>query len=259
MKYGRFFLIICVFAIVSSTFAQKTMEKPFSTWSRDESIKILSDSSWATMYRSNVGTASADAANAARNQADNRLAGAERGRSERSGGPAPVVIRLHSALPVRQALTRLNQIAAGYDKMNEKGKADFDESARKLLDCAICQGYYVVTITQVPNPSGQFVEEAIFQGMTHEEMKGNIWLENDKDEKRELFQYIMPQKRGDSAVFFFPRKDEKGSIFLTSDNKDFSFVFKPTFLTANNRYAHLVPRKFDFKLSKITVGENLMF
>ncbi|MBA2735577.1 MAG: hypothetical protein H0U50_02195, partial [Pyrinomonadaceae bacterium] len=51
----------------------------------------------------------------------------------RNFGSPPVVIRLHSALPIRQALVRIQQISAGYDKMDEKQKADFDAGQRDFL------------------------------------------------------------------------------------------------------------------------------
>ena len=115
--------------------------------------------------------ASSDLREAARSQSDTRLSGQERGRSEKVGGMAPVYARLRSAMPIRQALVRLTQLSSGYDKMDEKGKANFDQSARGVLGCAICQTHYVVTMLQASNPTGQFVEEGILQGMTLEQSK----------------------------------------------------------------------------------------
>ncbi len=143
--------------------------------------------------------------------------------------------------------------------MSDDEKAKFNEKGRGLLDCAPCQNHHVVTLTLMSNPSGQSVEEAIFQGMTLEQMKENVWLKNDKGATRPLIHFIAPQKRGDSAVFFFARKDEKGDLFLSKDNSEFSFVFNGTFFNANNRFASLIPRQFDVKLSKITVEGNIVF
>ncbi len=251
--------VICVLVIGSTGFAQKVLEKDIDKWSKKDAIEILNDSPWTRMHVSNQGAAAASASEAQRAQADNRLIGGERGSSSRTGAPPPVLMRLHSGLPIRLALTRLNQIGADYDKMNDEGKAKFNVEAKKMLDCAICQNYYVVTLMQIPNPSGQAVEEAIFQGMTNEQLKGNVWLKNEKGETRELAQFLAPQKRGDSATFFFPRKNEKGDVLLTKDNSDLAFVFNANFLTANNRFAYLLPRQFDFKVSKITRGDIVVF
>jgi hypothetical protein len=251
-------LLATVLLFASAATAQKLLEKPIDQWSRSDALEILNSSPWAQTYQSTAAAASAAAAEALRQQSDNRMSGRERGRSEQVGAPPPVVVRLHSGLIIRLALTRMNQIGANYDKLDDTAKAQFNESARRLLDCAPCQNYYVVTLTQAPNPSGQFVEEAIFQGMTLEQMKGNVTLRNEKGETRELAQFIAPQKRGDSAVFFFARKDAAGNVLITKDT-DFSLVFNPAFLTPNNRFAHLVPRKFDFKTSKITIKDQVIF
>ena len=143
--------------------------------------------------------------------------------------------------------------------MNDMAKAEFDVSAKKLLDCVPCQNYYVITITKAPNPSGQEVEEAIFEGMNLDQMKGNVTLRNEKGETRELIQFIAPQKRGDSAVLFFSKKDDKGSLLLSRDNKNLSIVFDSSFLKPTNRFAYLLPRKLDFEVSKITVKDNVVF
>lgn len=253
------FSVFCILVVGSTGLAQKVLEKEVDKWSKKDALEILNDSPWTRMHQSIQGAASASASEALRAQSDNRLAGAERGSSARTGAPPPVLMRLYSGLPIRLALTRLNQIGSDYDKMNDENKAKFNADGKKMLDCAICQNYYVVTLMQVPNPSGQSVEEAIFQGMTTEQMKGNIWLKNDKGEIRELAQFIAPQKRGDSATFFFPRKNDKGEVLLTKDNSDLSFVFNANFLTANNRFAYLLPRQFDFKVSKITRGDVVVF
>ncbi|HSI87698.1 MAG TPA: hypothetical protein VK918_01500, partial [Pyrinomonadaceae bacterium] len=128
-----------------------------------------------------------------------------------------------------------------------------------LLDCVPCQSYYVVTATQFPYSSGESVEEGIFQAMTLEQMKGNVTLRNEKGVERELAHFIAPVKGGDSAVFFFARNDDKGSPLLTKDNSEVSLVFNSAFLTPSNRFAYLLPRRMDFKLSKVKVGDNVVF
>lgn len=247
------FAVLVLFAIPIQ--AQKFLDKPFTSWSRENAMDVLTESPWAKMNQNMNAAASADMREAARSQSDNRLSGQERGRSERSGGVAPVIARLHSAAPIRQALARLNQIAAGYDKMNAEKKAAFDESAKRLLECPICQSHYVVTLTQAPNSSGQSVEEALFQGMTLAQMKGNIWLEDERGQKRELAQFIAPEKRGDSAVFFFPRKNEKGEELFGENSKEVNVVFNNLFLTSSsNRFAALLPRRFEFGVAKMKFG-----
>jgi hypothetical protein len=259
LKFNKLFLLtyICVLASLAS--GQRVLDKPVDEWSKADAMEVLNRSAWAQIYQSTEGVAAASAAAALRDQSDNRLAGSERGRTDRSGGPSPILFRLHSGLPIRLALTRLNQIGAGYDKMNDKAKSEFNQSARKLLECIPCQNYYVVSITQFPNPSGDNVEEGIFQAMTLQQMKGNVWLKNEKGETREVVEFIAPKKRGDSAVFFFARMDDKGKILINKDNKTLTFAFNQTFLTSSNRFGYLLPRQLDFKVSAITVGDLVVF
>jgi hypothetical protein len=237
--------------------AQKYAEKPYSSWSRENAMEMLSDSSWARTYHNISAAVSADQREAARAQADNRLSGQERGSSGRSGGTPPVFARLHSALPIRQALVRLNQLAAGYDKMDSGKKAEFDEKAKGLLECGICQTHYVVTLTTATDSRGQGVEEGMFQGLTTKDLKGNVWLETEKGVKRELVEFIPPKKSGDSAVLFFARKDSQGIELVSETSNTLSVVFDNNFLIPSNRFAPLLPRRFEFKVSKLMQGGKL--
>ncbi|HVF45947.1 MAG TPA: hypothetical protein VNA17_00125 [Pyrinomonadaceae bacterium] len=261
LKFNKSVLAVLIVTLTAVAFGQSALEKnkPIDQWTQKEATEILNNSAWVRTYQSNEGAAAAAAAGARRQQSDNRLVGSERSRSDLTGAPPPIVMRLYSGLPIRLAIARLRQIAAGYEKMNDKAKAEFNQANKMLLECPACKNNYVVSLTQIPNPSGEFVEEAIFEGMTLDQMKGNAWLRNDKGEKRELIHFIAPAKRGDSAMFFFARNDDKGNAFLTKDNSEFSFVFDGNFFTSKNRFAYLIPRQFDFKVSKITVADTLVF
>ncbi len=258
LKYQSLLLLVLFVMCSSLVQGQKVLEKPIEKWSQKDALEVLNNSAWAQTYQSVTGAAAAAQSDALRNQSDNRVLGSERSRSERAGAPPPVVIRLHSALSIRMALTRLNQIGANYDKMDDKAKAQFNEQARKLLECAQCLNYYVITLTQSPNATGQSVEEAIFQGMTLEQMKGNVTLKNEKGEVRDLVHFIPPSKRGESAVFFFPRKNDKGDILIGKENSELIVAFDNAFFSQGNRYSHLIPRSFNFKVSKLIWADQLV-
>lgn len=263
MKLKRLLmLLVCVCGLTSIVSAQKT-DKPFNTWNRDQAQKVLSDSSWAKTYQSPEGSAFASAVQSGREQRQNANSGGSNPSSvSRNFGPAPVVIRLHSALPIRQAIIRLQQLGLGYDKANEEQRAKFDTSAKAFLECPICKNFYVVTITKFPEKldsgSGS-IDEAIFQGMTLNDLKGKVHLVNDKGEKRELVQFTAPTRPGESAVFFFARFDEKKNPLLTAESKELRFAFDSDFLDSRNRYAYLVPRYFDFKVSKMMFANTVEF
>ncbi len=256
-------LFICVFFAVSGVAsAQKLWEKPYEKWSRDDAISIVSSSPWATTYQSRESVAASSARQGSIDQRDSANSGgngALAGSMTRVASRPPVVARLHSGLPIRQAITRGRQIAAGYDKMDADKKKAFDESNKGFLQCAICQNYYVVSLTTVPDSTNQSIEEAIFLGLTIEDLKGNVALVNEKGEERELVQITPPKRPSDSAYLFFARKDDKGELLVTPDTKIFKLVFKNNFFTSSNRYASMVPRSFEFNATKLVVGGELLF
>lgn len=254
------FLAVCLCVLPSTVFAQKVPEKPFQKWSKDEATKLLTDSPWVRTYQSSAGIASASQEQIRREQADQRLyRDTYGGSSARTMAPVPIVMRLHSGLPVRQAIVRLREIQAGYDKMEEAQRAEFDKTTAGMLNCTICQKFYVITITRFLDSSRQSVEEGVFQRLTLDQLKGNMWLLNEKGERRELVQFNPPKNASDMAVLYFARLDDKGNPFLTPGSKKFEFVFEGTFLNTGNPYAAWLPRRFEFDVSKITDGDKVVF
>lgn len=260
MKFSKCYLFLIVCFITASATAQKDYDKPLNKWGKEESLKIVSESSWAKTYQAPASSAGASAGQVAREQSQNAGSGGSNPRSvARYFGPPPVVIRLHSAEVIRKATVRLQQIDAGYDKMSEGDRVKFDAGRKVFLECAICKDYYVVTLTKFREVNSQTVDEGIFQSMAFADLKGKVWLANDRGERRELVQFTAPNGSGDSTIFFFKRTNEKGESLITSESKELRFVFDNTFLDARNRFAYLLPRSFDFRASKLIVGEKVMF
>lgn len=256
----RFLLFVLFCCLTGTVSAQKVWEKPFQKWNKEQATKILTDSPWAQTYQSTNALGAVSQEQAGRAQIDGSIyrssgAGAAPGRD----APTPVVIRLHSALLVRQALVRIRQIDAGYDKMDDAKRAEFDKSTVGFLSCAICQNYYVVTLTKYIDNSGLKIDEGLFQRTKLEQLKGNVWLSNEKGEKCELIQFNAPKSPADSAVFYFARLDDKGAPFLTLESKTFALVFNGSFLDARNPYTAFLPKRLDFNVSKLTSASNLLF
>jgi hypothetical protein len=72
-------------------------------------------------------------------------------------------------------------------------------------------------------------------------------------------QFTPPKAAGDSALFFFKRVDDAGKHLVTKDTKEIRFVFENEFLGPKNRFASFLPRFFDFKVSKMVVGDRVLF
>jgi hypothetical protein len=198
----HFTLFSIVFALLAGSAAAQDfwMQKSYRRWTMDEIVKIISDSPWAQVR--------------------------EKEATSTDGGFIPMVtIRLRSAVPIRQALVRLKQIEANYDKMDEKKRAEFDEKLRGTLECPACQENYVVTIS--PPILNRRVTSGVY-GLKSASLKllqKKVYLLNDRGEKRELVHFIAPKNDDDEATFFFPRRAADGKPFLTRENAKFTFVF----------------------------------
>jgi len=264
MKLNKFILFVFLCCLSVAAFGQnveKTLQKPYQKWSQDEALKVISAKPFADQYQSEKSNNVMAQVGNLNGQAQNNIGGSYRGtgNQDRVLGAAPIVIRLHSSLPVRQAQVRLRQIQAGYDKMNDEQRKKFDESQKIMLDCAICKDYYVVTITKFKDSSATSVDDGIFQTMKLDNFKGKVWLTNDKDEKRELVQFTAPKKAGEPAVFYFKRVDEKGNPLLTTDSKTLKFVFSNDLLEIDNEYSYLLPRLFEFNVAKLIIDNKVEF
>ena len=260
MKYSvsTFVVVLCLF--VASAFAQKVPDKPLSQWGKEDSLKIINESAWAKTYQSTSGATGAAAGQVAREQGQSAGRGGSDPRSvARDFGPPPIRVRLHSGLPLRQAMVRLQQLDAGYDKMNDVDKAAFDASKKGFIDCSICKDYYVVTITKDRDAGRSTVEEGVFQGMTFDDLKGHVRLEGDNGEFREIVQFNAPKGPNDMAVMYFKRTDAAGKALIDPQSKSFKLIFSSDFRSTRNRFAYLIPNTLDFRVDRLVMGEKLMF
>src|ERR1700694_2877536 len=109
------FISACLFsnALGRSQWADKTYQK----WDLGDIEKLLNDSPWAQ-------TKSKGAALGY----DNPIL-----TSGNIAAPESVTLRLRSALPIRQAILRLRQIKAKYEKMSDTEKQAFDSKQKDLL------------------------------------------------------------------------------------------------------------------------------
>jgi hypothetical protein len=258
MKFTRIFFIATLLCVPLTALAQKTAEKPYTKWSQDEAMKVISSKPFADQYVSEKMSNVLGVVDNARGQADNRLGGQDRGSMGRTLTAPPVVLRLHSATPVRQAMVRLRQLQAGYDKMSSDDQKKFDAGQTTLLDCAICKDYYVITMVKFKDSSPGAVNLGLFQNMKLEDFKGKIWLQNDQGERREVEQFTAAKAGGDMSIFFFKRLDDKGSPLFTPESKTIKVIFD-NYLREQAADGYLLPPNFEFQVSKIIVNGKVEF
>lgn len=237
IKRRRLFVsIVMLFwlgAIISATgFQGQSSQKPYRQWTTEEAEAVLIESLWAQTVH--------PAAVAGALSTDTPVSG------------APVTIRLRSALPVRQALARLRELKAKYDKMSDKDKAGIDEKNKPLLECEPCRDYYIVAVS--PGPSSSRGIPAKFQTLTLDQAKLSVFLKNEKGESRELVNVVNPKVVGQEVVFFFARFDSAGAPLFGQASRKVVVSFSPAVLATANGITN-----FEFDVPKITVNGQVVF
>ena len=198
--------------------------KPFNEWSKAEAEQVLDNSPWvskqelrlrydtqrqvaAGSYTPNAGVTDTTAGNAQT--------------SVSADIPVDFVftVRLRSALPLREALSRLKELQAD-TKMDAKERTTFDAQVKGLLECPACAQNYVVSLSsKSKNSPGADAVYSTFKGGRLSDLQRYVYIANDKGERRALIYFVAPKAPGDEAVFFFPRLDEKGAPLLTNQSK----------------------------------------
>jgi hypothetical protein len=224
-------ILFCLVLTQTVTAQDFWMQKSYQRWTKDEIIKMISSSPWAQV----VGDTGND-------QVLNA---------------SYVTIRLRSAITIRQALVRLKQIEASYDKMDKDKKAEFDKKMQGTLDCPACQNNYVITVS--PPISDRQLKSGIFSlvNVKFEQLKDNVYLINDKNERRNLVHFIAPLSNDGEATFFFPRLDDSGKPLLTADNKTFTLIFEKKGSSSFQNKS--IPTSTSFDVTKMLIDKNVEF
>lgn len=245
-----------VFALCLSVLAQPQLKKPLNEWTRADAESILNDSVWvskqelrlrydvqkqvaAGSYTPNAGVTDTTAANAQT--------------SVSSDIPVDFVftVRLRSALPIRQALSRLKQLQAD-TKMSATERATFDAQVKGLLECPACAQNYVVSLSsKSKNSPGADAVFSTFKGGRLSDLQRYVYIANDRGERRALIHFVAPKAPGDEAVFFFPRFDQKEAPLFTNASKEL-------LINLTDNQANSITN-FKFDVSKLIVDGKVEF
>ena len=204
-------------------------KKPFTSWTKSEAESVLRDSPWARpqMIKIRVGSRTRRVAGApvSTEGGSPAIASADLG-----GAEAPVdftfTLRLRSARRLREALVRLKQLEADYDKMSAEKKAAFDAqpTVKGLLDCPACTDNYVLTLSakSTESPGSDPVFSSL-KGARLAELQRYVYIADEQGRRRQLVHFVPPKSPGEEATFFFPRLDEGGAPLLTPASRDLLF------------------------------------
>jgi hypothetical protein len=224
-------------ALIATTLQAQSSRKPFPQWTAKEAEDLLTNSPWA---QTRAGVIS-----------DRRVEREDPAQMVETKDTA-VTVRLHSALPVRQAAARLRQLRNNYEKKNDSGRSAIDAKNKPLLECSDCADYYVVAMTPGPGSRNTLPLEA---KMSLALMKLNVQLKNEKGESREMVKFVNPRFNDELALFYFSRLNSKGEPLIGPGNRKLIVTFDsrlfggaPTALT-----------KFEFDVAKIIVDGQVIF
>jgi len=212
-------------------------QKPWTQWSEQDALRILSDSPWArkqavlaaAMKPSESSTQRTTDLPGVAPATGGRSAGAVLGQVGAAGAtpgpnePVPLFIRWYSSVRVRQALARLGQV---------QGNAP-EAEARKFVEQPMEE--YMISV------NGPFMDA--LNDLSFDDFKQKTFLVSKKDKSRkvELKSYVPPKDRKDSiALFSFPRQLNDKPAFGPEDD-EIEFV-------AQGRKVNL---KMSFKLQKM--------
>ncbi|MBK7705147.1 MAG: hypothetical protein IPN69_09400 [Acidobacteria bacterium] len=228
MKRFLFFGIVLLFFSQVASAQDFWMQKSYKRWTKEEIVRLISDSPWSQV--------AGDTGNAQIRDA------------------AYVTVRLRSSILIRQALVRLKQIESGYDKFEPAKKIEFDEKMKGTLECPACQENYVVTIS--PPVADRQLKSAVFGlvNLKFEQLKDTVYLVNDKGEKRKLVHFQAAMSNDGEATLFFPRLDENGAKLLTGESKTVTLIFETKGLPNFQ-----VPRSTIFDVTKAMIDGNVEF
>ncbi len=208
-------------------------QKPFQQWSKREVQELLESSAWVQKQEVRIRYATV-----ARRVAGGTVPSSTAGgltattstTADLGGAEAPVdfefILRLRSALTVRQALVRQKQLEANYDGLNDKDRAVFDAKVAGLLTCPACAENYVVTLTsrskERPGTDAVFT---LFKGGRQADLQRYVFIATNRGERHSLVHFVPPKSPGDEAIFFFSRFNESGEPLLVSPDTELIINF----------------------------------
>jgi hypothetical protein len=223
------------FALFSQTAAAQFGGRPYQQWSAREVESLLANSPWA---QTQVGLVSIGRLDPLPETAD-----------------TAITVRLRSALPVRQALARRNQLKDKYDQKTVNERAPVDMRNRELLECPECAEYYIVSITPGPGSRNDLPSFLSSRRTAVEVIRQNVVLENENHEKREPAQFIAPKFPAGEAIFFFHRLDPKGNSLIGPTSRTVVISFDPRVFDWKKATA----TKFKFDVARMIVDGKVAF
>lgn len=191
-------------------------KKDYREWSKSECRRILEDSPWV---QKNVFK-------------DFGYAGAGIGLIEET----QYVVRLYSALPVRQAIVRLSQISANYAGLPPEQQIAFDKSSGETLSSSAYSDKIVFSIKYSDEKLGNY-------WLTYRHTK-DVFIYGNNGKRVHLIDYSCDTANSEFR-FVFPRLQE-GHPIITPEDKMLTLQFPTEHLLV---FSPMANQKFQFKVN----------
>lgn len=226
---------LCFLIALASVSAEQSWEKkPYKAWTPEETLQVLSGSPWVQLMweRDPI-------------------------RSEPMNSYS-AVLRLRSALPIREALVRQRMIQVNYDRLSPADQTRFDAEVAEFLKCRECESHYLVTLgSSKPQFAGTGFFDIVWglRNMTTDELKPFVHPSNDKGEERSLVRFAPPKSEGAEAMFVFNRFDDQGKPLIEPANKNLYFKIDEKAFEKKS----VALKRFNFEVSNLTRNGKVVF
>jgi hypothetical protein len=228
-------LLATAIAAVAADFWEK---KEYKEWSQKDCAKLLQDSPWAKKLE----------------LSDVQVMDNKSNRSS-TDGMQPYIrywIQFRSALPIRQAVVRQNQIASKYESLSAEQKQAFDKQAQAMLE-GYPEGFVVVYIQYETNDRNRDQELARYwQSKSTELLKNEVYLSGN-DSKIPIARFIVGQGAERWFQFIFP-KEVDGKPAITPQDKSIKLEFEYPAMGMGSGHAFQ-----EFKTQKMIFNGNIAY
>lgn len=242
-KYKKtilFLLLVLLWGEVRAQSGDFWQQKEYKKWDERDCRKILDNSPWSQIY-----TTSAVLIEDLSSRSVDRA---------REGNPKiEYHVQFRSALPVRQSMVRLSQIAQKYDSLSAEQKQAFDASAEQFLTKSFTDSVvvYVAFKSNVQNYERDLI--AFWQRQVPDDVKSYIFLTGAKGEKVTPVKYTLTDG-GRAFQLTFPRQ-VKGKPLAALDDDNMRLVF-PQPRIGEIKAEQLV---IEFKVKKMKIKDEVVY
>ncbi|MBM3789573.1 MAG: hypothetical protein FJW35_04380 [Acidobacteria bacterium] len=179
---------------------EKIAGEPFHQWTMAKAVGILNSSPWA------------------RHETFTRVV---RGQGSGVSGEKEIYntfyVRFLSALPIREAYARVQQIQHGYDQMPAEEKKLLDDAQTTNLQMDVSRWIVVSVSFRSNDPNEESGVRRFFQSETVQTLKNKAFLSTSQFPQVELAAYFPPREESVGAKFVFPREAD-GKPILTQES-----------------------------------------